>query len=292
MGDIFFTTSATSSSKVRPLTPTNEAIAGHYNSLDPYYRDIWGDHVHHGLWMSGRESTASATEQMSLHILASLGLSPGARLADIGCGYGGTARIAAERHGADVVGLTLSEAQKRHGDTIAVARGSVEIRVQDWKNAAFDRGSFDALISLESLEHVADKAGFAQMARRVVRPGGRVAVATWLSAQGVSRWSQEHLLDGISREAMQATLVTAAEVRKTFRAAGFNLLSSEDLSPKVSRTWSVILRRLAMRLLTRRAYWGILLNGRAEDRRFVLAAARIWLAYRTGCFRLGSFVWQ
>ena len=111
MGDIFFTTSATSSSKVRPLTPTNEAIAGHYNSLDPYYRDIWGDHVHHGLWMSGRESTASATEQMSLHIIASLGLSPGARLADIGCGYGGTARIAAERHGADVVGLTLSEAQ-------------------------------------------------------------------------------------------------------------------------------------------------------------------------------------
>jgi tocopherol O-methyltransferase len=274
------------------VTPTNEAIAGHYDSLDPYYRDLWGDHVHHGLWVSGRESTGSAVEQMSLHVLSGLGLAPGARVADIGCGYGGTARIAAERYGANVVGLTLSRAQKRHGDTIAVGRGSVGIRVEDWKAAGFEPGSFDALISLESLEHVADKAGFARMARRAVRPGGRVAVATWLSAEKVSPWSQRHLLDGICREAMQATLVTAADVREAFRAAGFSLLSSEDLSPRVSRTWSVILRRLAARLLTRRAYWGILLRGRPEDRRFALTAARIWLAYRTGSFRFGSFVWN
>ena len=273
------------------MTPTNEAIAGHYDSLDPYYRDLWGDHVHHGLWLDGRESTARAIERMSLHILADLELRAGGRLADIGCGYGGTARIAAERYGAHVVGLTLSQAQKRHGDTFAVGRGSVEIRVQDWKSADFEPGSFDALISLESLEHVADKERFAQMARRAVRAGGRVAVATWLAAETVSPWSQRHLLDGICREALQATLVTAAEVRETFHAAGFSLLSASDLSPRVSRTWSVILRRLALRLLTRRAYWGILVNGRAEDRRFALTAARIWLAYRTGCFRFGSFVW-
>ena len=274
------------------MTPTNEAIAGHYDSLDPYYRDLWGDHVHHGLWLGGRESPGSATEQMSLHVLSGLDLAQGGRMADIGCGYGGTARMAAERYGADVVGLTLSAAQKRHGDGIPVGRGSVEIRVQDWKAAAFARDSFDALISLESLEHVADKKGFAQMARRAVRPGGRVAVVTWLSAEQVSPWSQKHLLDAICREALQATLVAAAEVSEAFRGAGFRLLSSEDLSPRVSRTWSVILRRLATRLLTRRAYWGILLNGRAQDRVFALTAARIWLAYRTGCFRLGSFVWH
>jgi len=278
--------------KARAVTPTNEAIAGHYDSLDPYYRDLWGEHVHHGLWLSGRESQAAATEQMSLHVLSGLELAQGGRMADIGCGYGGTARIAAERYGAKVVGLTLSAAQKRHGEGIPVGRGSVEIRVQDWRNAAFARDSFDALISLESLEHVADKAGFAQMARRAVRPGGRVAVATWLSAEGVSPWSQRHLLDAICREAVQATLVTAAEVIETFRGAGFRLLSSEDLSSKVSRTWSVILRRLAARLLTRRAYWGMLLNGRAEDRVFALTAARLWLVYRTGCFRFGSYVWH
>jgi tocopherol O-methyltransferase len=276
----------------RPLTPTNESIAGHYDSLDPYYRDVWGDHVHHGLWLTGRESQGAATEQMSLHVLSSLNLAPGARIADIGCGYGGTARIAAERHGAHVVGLTLSAAQKRYGDTLSASRGSVEIRLQDWKAAEFAPGAFDALISLESLEHIADKAGFARMARHAVRPGGRVAVATWLSGEDVSRWSQKHLLDCICREAMQASLVTAAKVKETFRAAGFSLVTSEDLSPKVSRTWSVIMRRLAHRLLTRRAYWRILVKGRAEDRVFALTAARIWLGYQTGCFRFGSFVWQ
>jgi tocopherol O-methyltransferase len=274
------------------VTPTNEAIAGHYDSLDPYYRDLWGEHVHHGLWLTGGESQASATEQMSAHVLSRLGLCAGSRLADIGCGYGGTARIAAERHGAHVVGLTLSEAQKRYGDGIRVGRGSVEIRVQDWKDAGFAPGAFDALISLESLEHISDKEGFARMARRCVRPGGRVAVVTWLAADRVSPWSQRHLLDGICREAMQATLATSGEVDGAFRRAGFSPVGSQDLSPRVGRTWTLILRRLAFSLVTRRAYWRLALRGRPQDRMFAVTAVRIWLGYRTGCFRLGSFVWE
>jgi len=69
-------------------------------------------------------------------------------------------------------------------------------------------------------------------------------------------------------------------------------VSSQDLSPRVSRMWSLILRRLALRLLTRPADWRLVVKRRREDRLFALAAVRIWLRYRTGCIRLGSFVWQ
>lgn len=229
---------------------------------------------------------------MSRRVLGELKLGPRAKLADIGCGYGATARMAAETHGANVVGLTLSATQKRHADRCAVARGSVEIRVQDWKDTSFAEGEFDALFALESLEHIADKAGFARMARRAVRPGGRVVVATWLTAENVSPWAQRHLLDAICREGRLPALATAQAVRAAFSGAGFKLVSEDDLSGQVRRTWSVILRRLAWRLLTRRDYRKFLLNGQAQDRVFALTAARIRLAYRTGFFRYGFFVWE
>jgi len=270
--------------------PAAEAIARHYDSLDYFYRDLWGEHVHHGLWLTGRESPRAAVEQMSRRVLARLDLPPGARLADVGCGYGGTARLAAEIHGAHVTGFTLSAAQKRHADQIPVPRGSVEIRVQDWAAAEFADGAFDALLSLESLEHMADKAGFARQARRAVRPGGRVVICTWLAADRVSRWSQRHLLDAICREARQAPLVTAAALRGVLHAAGFADVHAEDLNPQVAKTWSVILRRLVLRLFTRRRYRQFLFDGGGGDRVFALTICRLWLAYRTGCFRYGLFV--
>jgi len=270
----------------------NTAIASHYNSLDWFYRDLWGEHVHHGLWLSGRESPAVAGEQLSRHVLAALALAPGARLADVGCGYGATARMATERFGADVVGLTLSASQKAHADMQVVRRGKVEIRVQDWKEAGFADGSLDGLFALESLEHIAAKADFARMARRAVRPGGRVVVATWLAAENVSRWSQRHLLDAICHEGRLAPLATFPELRRTFAEVGFTEVGVEDLSRQVRKTWAVVLRRLVWRLATRPAYWRFLLGGGARDGIFALTAARIALAYRTGCFRYGFFVWE
>jgi len=272
--------------------PTNAAVAAHYDVLDPFYRDIWGEHVHHGLWVTGRETVAEATEQMSRRMLEALSLTPGTRVADIGCGYGGTARLAANAYGAHVIGLTLSEAQKRFADRQTVSRGSVEVLVRDWKDAAFEPSSFDAILALESLEHFHDKADFARMARTALRPGGRLVVTTWLAAENASRWSRRHLLDAVSREGSAARLVSEREIRALFAAAGFNEILVEDLSPQVRRTWSLILGRFAGRLLTRPSYWSFLLKSQARDRVFALTIWRILLAYRMGVFRYGYFVWE
>lgn len=44
--------------------PTVESVARHYDELDIYYRDLWGEHVHHGLWRTGRETPEAACEQL------------------------------------------------------------------------------------------------------------------------------------------------------------------------------------------------------------------------------------
>lgn len=79
-----------------------------------------------------------------------LGLAPGMRLLDIGCGWGALARHAAERFGVEAVGITLSPEQA------AVARETcgdlpVEIRVQDYREV---RERFDAVVSVGMFEHV------------------------------------------------------------------------------------------------------------------------------------------
>lgn len=268
-----------------PSVPPVETIATHYDSLDYFYRDIWGEHIHHGLWLDGKEAPAEAAEQMSRRALERLELTYGARIADVGCGYGGTARLAANAYGANVVGFTVSAAQKRYADGIAADIGSVEIRLQDWAESGLADGSVDALLSLESIEHMPDRRRFAEHARRVLRPGGRMVVCTWLAAECVSEWSGRHLLAPIAREGRQAALVTSRELSAILVAAGFAQVRVEDLSLQVKRTWSIVIRRMLLRILTRRRYWRLMLGSSASDRIFALTACRILAAYQTGCMK-------
>jgi cyclopropane fatty-acyl-phospholipid synthase-like methyltransferase len=270
--------------------PSVATIARHYDNLDFFYRDIWGEHIHHGLWVSGRESPREAAEQMSRRVLARLELAAGARVVDVGCGYGGTARMAAELYGAHVTGFTVSAAQKHYADRQTVARGSVEVRLQGWEDAVLAEGSCDAVVSLESIEHLPDRARFAGQARRVLRPGGRMVVSTWLVADALSPWSRRHLLEPIAREGRQAPLITAPALRRVLTAAGFADVQVEDLSAAVARTWPVVIRRMLLRVLTRPRYWRFLCDSQAGDRIFALTACRLWAAYRTGAMRYALFV--
>ena len=98
-------------------------VAGHYDELDPIYRAVWGEHVHHGLWTTGRETVEQATDALSLAVAGKLGLNGGEALVDIGCGYGGTAALFARRFDSRVTGFSLSTAQ------IDVARARCDPRL-------------------------------------------------------------------------------------------------------------------------------------------------------------------
>jgi len=110
-----------------------------------------------------------------------LGLQPGMRLLDIGCGWGSMAIAAAATHGVQVTGVTISEEQQRFARGRAKREGVadlVDIRVQDYRELAEERASFDAVVSLEMGEHVGDTRYplYARTLHDCVRPGGRVLV--------------------------------------------------------------------------------------------------------------------
>ena len=96
---------------------------------------------------------------------------------DIGCGWGSFAIHAAERHGVNVVGITLSPPQAELGQRRAVERGlgdSVDIRVADYRELADE--PFDAVASIGMVEHVGANQidVYARQVARLVKPGGRI----------------------------------------------------------------------------------------------------------------------
>src|SRR3954468_19248407 len=68
------------------------AVGTHYDALDRWYREIWGEHVHHGLWLQRRDPPDVAARRLADHVADLAGVGQGDRVADAGCGYGGTSR--------------------------------------------------------------------------------------------------------------------------------------------------------------------------------------------------------
>ncbi|MAY86606.1 MAG: SAM-dependent methyltransferase [Pseudooceanicola sp.] len=99
-------------------------------------------------------SLDEAQEAKKAHIAAKLRIEPGMRVLDIGCGWGGMALTLARDHGAQVVGVTLSENQLALGRARVTEQGlqsRIDLRLEDYRNLA---EPFDRIVSVGMLEHV------------------------------------------------------------------------------------------------------------------------------------------
>ena len=104
-------------------------------------------------WFRGTNDLAQAQREKMDLICRKLGLREGMRLLDIGCGWGGLAKHAAEHYGCRVVGITISEKQRSHASESC--RGlPIEILLQDYRDLT---ERFDRIVSAGMLEHVGAK---------------------------------------------------------------------------------------------------------------------------------------
>ncbi|MBV9488361.1 MAG: class I SAM-dependent methyltransferase, partial [Verrucomicrobia bacterium] len=131
-------------------------VADHYDELDSFYRELWGEHVHHGLWVKGTESAESAVEGLGRLICDWGGIQAGTSVCDVGCGYGALARQLVRETGARVTAITLSRVQYEY----AKARdpgGNPQYVFGNWLNLDLPPEHFDTVIACESFEHMTDK---------------------------------------------------------------------------------------------------------------------------------------
>lgn len=275
----------------RAASPVAQQVAHHYDELDPFYRALWGEHLHHGLWQRGDESTAEATRQLAITVATHARIQPGDTVCDVGSGYGGTARLLAHRYAAQVIGLTLSAAQARYAAAQPLSAGAPRPLYlhADWLANPLAGDHFDAVIAIESTEHMADLRACFGEAWRVLRPGGRLVVCAWLARPDATPAEVRYLLEPICREGRLAAMGTAAEYQSFMQAAGFHVEQVQDVSAQVQRTWSVAIQRLLVALASDAQTWRYLLDAHRRERIFAWTVTRLWLAYRTGALRYAIF---
>jgi cyclopropane-fatty-acyl-phospholipid synthase len=170
------------------------AISHHYDVGNDFYRLVLGPSMTYSCALFAAPSTTLEEAQALKHehVSRKLGLEPGQRLLDIGCGWGGMAIHAAVHHGARVVGITISEQQAVLAQERVRAAGledRVEIRLQDYREV--DDGPFDAVSSIGMFEHVGMEqvTAYLERIRSLLQPEGR------LLNHAISRTSGEGPID-------------------------------------------------------------------------------------------------
>jgi cyclopropane-fatty-acyl-phospholipid synthase len=150
----------------------------HYDVGNDFYA-LWLDrHLVYSCayFEPGVQDLDVAQEAKLDYVCRKLRLRPGERLLDIGCGWGGLAMHAAERYGAHVLGITLSEAQAEFARARIAAAGLEErcrVEVLDYR-ACQGEARFEKIVSVGMVEHV----GLERLSRyfgtafRLLVPGG------------------------------------------------------------------------------------------------------------------------
>ena len=151
-------------------------------TADGVLERYWGEHIHHGYYTNGKWSQHDFKEakiELLRQLLNWSEVSNPNSVLDIGCGIGGSARYLAKKFGSEVTGVTLSEAQIRRAKELTDPSLPVRFQKADALHLPFPDAHFDFVWSCESGEHMPDKHAFLSEMIRVLRPRGRLLMATW-----------------------------------------------------------------------------------------------------------------
>lgn len=149
----------------------------HYDLDNELYRRMLDERMIYscGYWRDANGLDEAQRAKLDL-ICHKLGLAPGMRVLDVGCGWGGTLKYAAEHYGVEGVGITISKEQVRHARENANGL-PLEFRLQDYRDVS---ESFDAIVSVGMFEHVGAKnyPDFFAMVSRCLKPEGLMLLHT------------------------------------------------------------------------------------------------------------------
>jgi cyclopropane-fatty-acyl-phospholipid synthase len=153
------------------------AVAHHYDIPDEFFATFLGRTMAYTCAVFVHEDDTLDVAQDNKFELISrkLGLEPGMRLLDVGCGWGGMVLHAARHHGVHATGVSLSERQVDWTQKRAAEEGladRVKVRLQDYRS--IDDGPYDAISAVGVFEHIGLHDGeFFRHVRGLLRPGGR-----------------------------------------------------------------------------------------------------------------------
>lgn len=224
----------------------------YYNSddADNFYYEVWGgEDIHIGLYRSAEDSIASASEKTVAAMADELGLSErGAKIADFGAGYGGSARWLAREYGCHVSCVNLSEVQNERNRAITAESGlddQIQVFDASFELAPLEDRAYDHVWSQDSLLHSADRTQVLREVDRILRPGGTFIFTDPMQADDCPDGVLQPVFDRLHLE----SLGSPGFYREAAARLGWKELGCRDLTAQLVAHYA----RVRHELISRRA---------------------------------------
>ncbi len=206
----------------------------YYDLVTDFYEFGWGQSFHFAP-RHKRETLEASIARHEFYLALRLGLRPGTRALDVGCGVGGPMRSIARFSGAAVVGVNNNAYQIDRGTRQNREAGLADrcsFLKADFMNLPVEPGSFDAAYAIEATCHAPDKRGVFSQVWKALKPGGLFAGYEWCVTPRYRRDDpvERAIIHDIEEGDGLPELATYAEVDNGLRAAGFELLETADLA--------------------------------------------------------------
>jgi len=217
-----------------------DAIHHHYDVSNRFYSWVLGPSMAYtcAVFPSADSSLETAQEEKFDLVCRKLGLEPGMRLLDVGCGWGGMVMHAVKHYGVKAIGVTLSEQQAHYGqESIEQAglEGQAEIRFSDYRDVA--ESGFDAVSSIGLTEHIgrANYPSYFAFLYGKLRPEGRILNHTITRPN--DDWVSHFRKSFINRYVFpDGELSGPSQVMTAMNSAGFEVRHEENLREHYAMT--------------------------------------------------------
>jgi len=280
------------SAAAHTLSRDRAQIQFHYDLSDAFFA-LWLDprRVYSCAYYSRPDLSLAQAQETKLELICrKLQLRSGERFLDIGCGWGGLLLWAAQQHGVQATGITLSRHQHAHVQARIEALGlgaRVQVLLCDYRELPADQ-VFDKVASVGMFEHVGRAQltdYFTQVARRVC-PGGLVlnhgitagGTDNLQLGAGMGEFIEKYIFPG-------GELVHISTVLRDAARGGLEMVDTENLRPHYAKTLWAWSDALESRLSEASEVLGRSLSPEQVER--TLRAYRLYLAGSALAFEQG-----
>ena len=256
-------------------------IAEHYDVVSPYYHSLWGEHLHHGYWITGEESKEVAQVQLIEHLAELADIKYGSDILDIGCGMGATSVYLAKHFHASVMGITISQVQIEMANQAAAGTGlDVQFLLMDAEEMTFAGRQFDLLWSIESISHYHDRPRFFASAAKLLKPGGTFAVIDWFKREHLTPTQTRKFIEPIEK-GMFVELQHVSDYESFLSSNGLQITHREVLNEYCAKTWDI-----SLEIIRHKSFWDLALQHGPQ----FISYLKAFQAMRGG-FASGHFVY-
>ncbi|MBI2557863.1 class I SAM-dependent methyltransferase [Candidatus Woesearchaeota archaeon] len=261
-------------------------VKEHFDFVTPYYHKLWGEHIHHGYYITGKETKKEATERLLQIISERAGIPKKAKVLDAGSGLGGTAKFLAKNKKCTTIGITISPLQinaayELNKNTIP----KPVFMLQDANRLSFNE-KFDAIIAIEVLSHLTNRKYFFKKAADILEKNGTISIGAWLKDADLPRRKYSKFIKPIEK-GMVVNLPNINEYIGHFNKNNLRLIYYEDASKHVEHTWDITLD-----ILKNPELWRIARKNGHAVIEFLKAFKAMKKGYASGAFRYGIIIAQ